>query len=153
MKKFIIGLCVVCMIFSLGIVAFAWNYCEEEPNDTHYDAKHGVGYLFGDDKWLGFYGLVSSEDNVDWIKVTTRSRNHEYGDCNITLKMRGNYDIDLYMYDENEKLITSSTNVANEDEEIVGYFMQPNKEYYFKIVYLSGDMPKEPNYELKVRLN
>lgn len=146
LKRFTCLICVLMLIISLGTSVYAKGFrtVERENNDTFEKAQ---GYWLPGGGYIKIYGLVSPSDKVDWIKILTE----DYGDIsNISLDIRCNADIDLFMYDENKKLIASSTNGIKKDEEISGYFLQANKEYYFKIVYLDGGMPAEPNYSFSI---
>lgn len=147
MKKFIISICVICMIFSQGVVAFAVtqyvdteqesNNCMEDANDILINETH-------EDIWI--FGIVNENDKEDWFKFTCDWN----GQSNIYLRVRDeNINCNLYLYDSKGRCIASSKEDAGRDEEIDYIYIHEGKDYYVKVEYESGTVWTQP-YELEM---
>lgn len=148
MKKFLVVLCVVCMVFSTEAVVFAADniFVEEyEPNDTMEDA---TGELYHDNgvrdryfdltrKVYKVYGVVSSADKVDWYKIKPQ----ETGESRFKLYVPEGSHYKLRLYDEDGDLMATSKGYKLTEgmrEDIKYIYMKSNKFYYLKVEYLSG---------------
>ncbi len=146
MKKFIIGLCVICMIFSQGVIAFAEVLVESEnePNDCMADADPFLVDNNYDDIWI--YGIVSQSDKEDWYSLECDWSGQSL--INLYTHDR-DMDYDLYLYDNRGRCLASSNNGIGESEEIDYVYIQSGKIYYIKVEYVSGTEYKQP-YDLRL---
>lgn len=147
MKKFLVFLCVICMVISMGTVAFAGKYydSEYEPNDSMDSADW---WALDDYETYHIYGIASNTDREDWFRINTNGT----GKSDFKLypnDRRINYD--LYLYDSNGDLITSSTNGTGETEKIDYVYIEADEDYYLKVEYVSGGVADEP-YRLRLEI-
>lgn len=147
MKKFLTCLCVICMVFSTGTIAFATVHdSEDEPNDSMSSANY---YMLKGYEAYKVYGIVSQNDDEDWFEI----KSDVSGKSDIKLNIydsRMNYD--LYLYNSNGNLMTSSTKGTGEDESIRYIYIDANESYYVKVKYVSGGFSNQP-YKLHLEVD
>ncbi|WDV46195.1 hypothetical protein PV797_00520 [Clostridiaceae bacterium M8S5] len=146
MKKFIIVLCVVCMMFSTMAFAHVQYWPEMKSgnaNDTM-DTAEGPYTLDKDSRSVIYiFGVASEADKTDFYKV--KSSVSGRGDFWIAITEKGmNYD--LFVYDKRGKLLGSSTKGGDEDERINHIYIDKDEIYYMQIKYISGPAPTRPYY-------
>lgn len=133
MKKFIVMLCVVCMVFSVGTVAYAGN----EPNDNKDDATY-LGY--GNN--IRQYGLVSSVDTEDWWFFYANDSSPYQ--IHLQWGTKNEFDADLYLYNEEGELLVKAPPSGNRWHTIKDYYLRKSKKYYIRVKYNSGCLTHNP---------
>ena len=139
MKKIIISLCVICMIFSQGMITFANANVEHESNDTL--SKANSLSFTADGKYSEVLGVVAPYDTEDWFKIDAEKT----GEGRFTLFHVEHANYDLYLYKKNGDLIASSLS-TDHISGIDNVFIRANETYYIKVKYVSGGYPREPYY-------
>ncbi|SKC62643.1 hypothetical protein [Maledivibacter halophilus] len=139
MKKFLVFLCVICMVLSTGTVAFATErYFEQEPNNSRSTAD-GPYTVKENEYHISIDGIVSESDKVDWFKVRSEKR----GGSAIVLRLRDeDVDYDIYLYDDRGRMLGSSELGKGEDERIYDIYIRPNETYYILVEHRYG-IPKQ----------
>lgn len=150
MKKFLVFLCVICIVASMGTTAFAThNYDDEgEPNDSMSSAAGFYKLKDYFDTWH-IYGIASQNDKEDWFEIRPEIQGKSDFDL-YPNDRRINYD--LYLYDSNGDIITSSTKGTGETERIDYVYIEANQVYYLKVKYVSGGVADEP-YRLRIDID
>lgn len=132
MKKFLVCLCVIVMIFSMGTVAFAIsnevifeNESISNPNNSMNNADE-VQMVSGNSHYV--IGVVSNDDKEDWFKL------HPFNNGEGIFSLREGSSINsyLYLYDENGKYISSAK------DSISNIYIRSNSTYYVRVKYVSG---------------
>ncbi|SHJ57565.1 hypothetical protein [Paramaledivibacter caminithermalis] len=139
MKKFLVCFCVICMIFSMGTVAFAFSgeiIVESESNDSISEANN---VQIMSSKSYHVVGVVSKDDKEDWFKVNPIKT----GEGFFNLDEGAGIDCSIYLYDENGRLIASGR------RDIDHIYISSNSVYYVKVKYDSGASKNEP-YKLQI---
>lgn len=126
-KSAILGLAITTMV-SGGATVFAASLNESEPNDSMATA----------DKTYSDYdnlGKISTAGESDYYSIIFDSN----GKANFWLgNIPSGCNYDLYLYDSNGNLLTSSTNSGNASELISGYQITQHKTYYMRVKGVSG---------------
>lgn len=152
MKKFIISICVVCMILSQSVVAFAateWAGGEREPNNSMVDAEE-IEISNEYYEWYFIYGIVNQNDKEDWFVLTSdwsgRSDIELYiADANVDI------NCNLCLYDQNGNCL-ATVSVVDRFAEIDYIYISKGRQYYIKVEHESGTEWAEP-YELFISVN
>ncbi|QUI23007.1 hypothetical protein HZI73_12205 [Vallitalea pronyensis] len=135
MKKFLVMLCVVCMVFSMGTVAFAGL----EPNDTMDNATY-----IGKDNNLRMWGIVSSVDLEDWWYFYV----NDSSPSSLTLAWipegQETFSADLYLYDEGGSLLVKAPFWSYNSRLIRDYYLRAGRKYYLRVEYTSGSLTHSP---------
>lgn len=146
MKKILIVLCVVCMVFSTEVVAFAFGG-DIEPNNNIDEAVDLKYYELEEE----VYGIVNANDDEDWFKFTSDTS----GPCLFVLRYRqpysGSFDADLYLYDKNGNEIMKGRPDGDDGAYVEDYYIRANQIYYLKVKYNSGHL--DSPYVLLFRIN
>lgn len=139
MKKFILSLCIIGMIFCQGAVAFASGdsvYVESEssryPNNTMNDAEN---IKMESDNILFVYGVVSQDDKEDWYRLNTSVHT---GEGTFRFYAPDNMDCEIEIYDGNGKYISSGVARPDTPATIENLYIRANSIYYIKIRHLAG---------------
>lgn len=146
MKKFLVCLCVICMVFSQGVVALAYGG-DNEPNDNMSEANP----VEIEHKVTKVYGVVGSDDDEDWFKINSSVS----GPCKFWLFYDEIFDADIYLYNSYGNLIMKGEELFWDDggkfgSSIKDYYIRSGKTYYLKVEYNSGVL-KSP-YELRLNI-
>lgn len=145
MKKFVLVLCVLAMVLSQGVCAFAATNIESESNDSISTADY-VDLRNTDTEFI--YGTIGPNDTSDFFEIHPR----QLGNGVFKLEIYDDSkDYDLFLYHQSGKLATSSQFNAGSDERI-DYGIQSNTIYYLEVRYISGGYANEP-YRLRLDLN
>ncbi len=149
MKRVLAGLCVICMMFSQGVVAFAAStqvLIESEPNNCMEDIDFYDWQINEEHDWLAIYGIVNPNDKEDWFSFTS----YWNGQSDLELYIPyENINCNLYLYDQNGRCLASSKNEAGLEDEIDYVYIRKGKKYYIKVEHESGTEWVKP-YELLV---
>ncbi len=133
-KKLLVFLCVLSVIVGQSTLTFASvRKVESEPNNTLATADSAQYSV--SDNFLLLYGVVSTDDPVDWFKVRCKDRS---GGSDVRMYLYKHSNFDLYLYNESGQLLGSSTNRTGDTEYIKDIYIRENQYYYIKVQYVSG---------------
>lgn len=133
MKKLLVMLFVVCMVKSVGIVAYAGN----EPNDNKDDATY-----LGSGNYIRSYGLVSSADTEDWWYFYANDSSPYR--VHLQWGTENEFDADLYLYNDAGDLLVKAPHSGPRWCTIKDYYLRKSKKYYIRVKYNSGCLTHNP---------